>query len=182
MVAAPHFGAENRIRLTGLLPQASSQMPFPAQLGPPRVVLAEGSSLFITSPEGTIKPDEQLGFVVSDTRLLSRYEHRINGRRWMFVSAAPLTPYAARWFYLNPGHRRRGRGWSGTVAMTIDRALRGGVHEDISITNYGQTPETCTLQIEAGCDFSDLFEVRGLHPQRRRHLVLEVLDDPPGLR
>src|SRR3990170_1216200 len=113
-------------------------MPSPAQSGHPRVVLAEGSSLFITSPEGTIKPDEQLGFVVSDTRLLSRYEHRINGRRWIFVSAAPLTSYAARWLYLNPGHRRRGRGWSGTVAMTIDRALR-------------------------------------------RHLVLEVLDDPPGL-
>lgn len=152
------------------------------QLGPSRIVLAEGSTLFITTPEGAIPPDAQLGFIASDTRLLSRYERRINGRPWMWLSSASVTPYAARWYYLSPGHRRRGRGRTGTVAMTIERTLRGGVHEDITIANYGGTAEKFSLAIEASCDFSDLFEVRGLHPQRRRRVAAEVLTDPPGVR
>jgi glycogen debranching enzyme len=169
-------------------------MPSRVQLGLPRIALAEGSSLFVTSPEGRIKPDEELGFFVADTRLLSRYDIRFNHRRWLPVSSAPNTHYSGRWFYVNPGLRRGDRALNpsaasgsgvirrGAVAMTVERTIRGGVHEDIDITNYGRTPAAFPLRIEAGCDFADLFEVRGLRAERTRHPSVATLEDPPGLR
>jgi len=54
------------------------------------------------------------------------------------------------------------------LELHVERTLRGGVHEDIDIVNYGIRTATFPLVIEAACDFADLFEVRGLRMRRDR--------------
>ncbi|MDQ7859279.1 MAG: glycogen debranching N-terminal domain-containing protein [Armatimonadota bacterium] len=139
------------------------------QLGPPRLTLAEGSSLFVTSPAGEIDPRAEQGFFVRDTRLLSAYGIRIDRQRWLLVSSAPVTHYAARLYFVNPPVEGAGaRIRRNTLALRVATTLRGGVHQDLDVTNHGQEAASFTLAVEAGCDFRDLFEVRGLQPARRR--------------
>lgn len=66
-------------------------MPARIQLGPPRIALAEGSSLFVSAPDGNVYPGEAHGLFVQDTRLLSRYRIHIGRRRWVLFSSAPIT-------------------------------------------------------------------------------------------
>src|SRR5574341_667006 len=99
-------------------------MPAPVQLGPPRITLAEGTSLFVTSPDGTIDSGEGHGFFVHVTRLLSRYRIRMGRRRWTMISSAPITHYSAAFFFINPGlESPLGSIRRGTVALTLERTL-----------------------------------------------------------
>lgn len=153
-------------------------MPARIQLGPPRISLAEGSSLFVSAPDGNIYPGEDHGLFVQDTRLLSRYRIRIARRRWLLFSSAPITHYSAQLYYVNPGmDSPAGTIRKGSVAMTLGRTLRGGVHEDIDIANYSARPAIFPLVIEAECDFADLFEIRRIGPQRARKVRVEVHSD-----
>ena len=149
------------------------------QLGPPRITLAEGTSLFVTAPDGAVYAGENHGFFVQDTRLLSRYRIRLGRRRWTLISSAPITHYSAAFYFVNPGVEsalgaplRRG-----TVALTVERTLRGGIHEDIDITNYGPRPAAFPLLVDAACDFADLFEIRRIGPMRERPVDIEVPPD-----
>ena len=150
-------------------------MPARMQHRPPRISLAEDSSLFVTSPAGEIDPDEEHGFFVQDTRLLSRYRLRIGRRRWLLVSSAPITHYSVQFSYVNPGlNSPQGLIHRNSLGLTVERTIRGGVHEDLDITNYGSRPAAFPLLITAECDFADLFEVRALQMRRRRAVHVEV--------
>jgi glycogen debranching enzyme len=149
------------------------------QLGPPRLTLAEGSSLFVTSLDGEIDAGREEGFFVLDTRLLSSYRIRIGRARWLLVSSAPVTHYAARLHFVNPGLEVAGaRIRRNTLALRIATTLRGGIHQDLELTHYGSQVATFTLAVEADCDFRDLFEVRGLELARRR--TVRVIVEPRG--
>lgn len=153
-------------------------MPARIQLGPPRLSLAEGTSLFVSAPDGNIYPGEDHGFFIQDTRLLSRYRIRIGRRRWMLVSSAPITHYSAAMYYVNPGmDSPLGSIRKATVALTLERTLRGGVHEDLDIANYGARPAAFPLVIDLSCDFADLFEIRRIGPTRERHVRIEHQGD-----
>lgn len=150
-------------------------MPARIQLGPPRIALAEGSSLFVSAPDGNVYPGEAHGLFVQDTRLLSRYRIHIGRRRWVLFSSAPITHYSAQLYYVNPGmDSPAGTIRKGSVSMTVERTLRGGVHEDIDLTNYSARPAIFPLVIDAECDFADLFEIRRIGPQRTRKVQVEV--------
>jgi glycogen debranching enzyme len=144
-------------------------MPARVHLEAHRTSLAEGSSIFVTSAAGELDPTEQQGFFVQDTRLLSRYRMRLGSRPWLLVSSAPVTHYSAQWFFVNPGFESpHGLIRRSSLELRVERTLRGGVHEDIDITNYGIRTATFPLVLEAACDFADLFEVRGLRMRRDR--------------
>ena len=99
-------------------------MPARIQLGPPRISLAEGSSLFVSAPDGNVYPGEAHGLFVQDTRLLSRYRIRIARRRWLLFSSAPITHYSAQLYYVNPAmDSPAGTIRKGSVAMTLGRTL-----------------------------------------------------------
>lgn len=155
-----------------------------AQLGPPRLTLAEGSSLLVTSPAGEIDAGEEQGFFVRDTRLLSAYRVRIGRSRWLLVSSAPVTHYAARLYFVNPRLEAGGQ-WirRNTLALRIASTLHGGIHQDLDLTNHGSHVAAFTLSIEADCDFRDLFEVRGLELPRPRTIqtVVEPGERAPGI-
>lgn len=153
-------------------------MPAHIQLGPARISLAEGTSLFVSAADGGVHPGEDQGFFVQDTRLLSRYRLRIGRRRWMLVSSAPITHYSAALYFVNPGmDSPLGAIRKGSVALTMERTLRGGVHEDLDLVNYGPRPAAFPLVIDVACDFADLFEIRRIGPMRERAAQVEVHAD-----
>lgn len=155
-------------------------MPSRIQLGPPRISLAEGTTLYVSAPDGNVYPGEDHGLFVRDTRLLSRYRVRLGRRRWQLVTSAPITHYSAQAFFVNPAFDSpHGMIRRGTVALILERAIRGGIHEDLEIRNHGSRPATFPLVLEVGCDFADLFEIRRIGPQRARAIRTEVQGGGP---
>jgi glycogen debranching enzyme len=156
-------------------------VPVRVQLEAPRLALAEGSHLLVSSPAGDIDPEEEHGFFVQDTRLLSRYRLRLGRRRWLPVSTAATTHYSAQLFYVNPGvETPQGPIRRHTLSLTVARTLRGGVHEDLDITNYGSRPAVFPLIVTFECDFADHFEVRGRQLPRRRQVHTAVENGAGG--
>jgi len=156
-------------------------MPAALQLGPPRITLAEGMTLFVSAPDGNVYPGEDHGLFVRDTRLLSRYRLRLGRRRWLLVGSAPTSHYSLQAHFVNPAMTSTaGVIPRGTLALVWERTVRGGVHEDIGITNYADRPAAFPLVLEATCDFADIFEIRRIGTRRARRVRVELREDNPA--
>jgi len=156
-------------------------MPGSLQLGPPRITLAEGTTLFVSAPDGNIYPGEEHGLFVRDTRLLSRYRLRLGRRRWLLVGSAPTSHYSAQAHFVNPAvTSSSGLIPRGTLALVWERTVRGGVHEDIGITNFADRPVAFPLVLEATCDFADIFEIRRIGARRARRVRVEIREGDPA--
>jgi glycogen debranching enzyme len=46
------------------------------------------------------------------------------------------------------------------VLLTRRRYVGRGMREDLTLSNYGEEPAFCSLEVLLGCDFADLFEVK----------------------
>ena len=131
----------------------------PIGQGPGRdlVTLIDGSTLCITDRGGAILPGHRQGLFVRDTRLLSRWELRIDG-----VPPEPLTvqtkePYAAMFIGRvppSPGHA------DSSLLVLESHYVGNGMRVDIEIRNIGATPVECSIELRADTDFADLFEVK----------------------
>jgi glycogen debranching enzyme len=121
-------------------------------------------------------PMGELGVYDHDTRILSRFSLRLDGRRPLLLSSTIKDDNALLAVDLmNPDLVRNGtlipRG-----TLHIDRArvlLDGACHERIRVHNYGHANVDLSLSIECAADFADIFEVRGTQRAERG------LDLPP---
>ncbi|HEY8837034.1 MAG TPA: glycogen debranching N-terminal domain-containing protein, partial [Dehalococcoidia bacterium] len=105
----------------------------------------------VTDQRGEIDQSQAQGVFAEDTRFLSTYSLYINDKPWDLVTSAAVTYFAARLDLVNPliltptDQRERPGDWRGqiepqTVALTIDRIVDDGVHENFSISNFSQRP------------------------------------------
>lgn len=142
--------------------------------GPRQVVLNYGTTLLVCSPDGSIAPrSDRLGLYSDDTRFLSEYEARINGRTLRLLGMSRLSYRQARWLYLaEPILSIAGEVRQTTCAVTLDRLLgERQLDEDITVSAYGRDPLSLMLSIELESDFADLFEVRSERWQRRPNVA-----------
>ncbi|MGA9007357.1 MAG: glycogen debranching N-terminal domain-containing protein, partial [Xanthobacteraceae bacterium] len=58
-----------------------------------------------------------------------------------------------------------------TLGLVLGRHIKGGLHEDIDITNNSQKPVRFNLEIAIRADFADIFEVKAHHIVRRGHIT-----------
>ncbi len=119
---------------------------------------------------GTI-PDTAEGLFYHDTRYLSQYELRIEGKRPLLLSSAMHEDKAALSVGLtNPdiklaGHDKLPRD---TIFLERTKFLWQAVcYERINIKNYDRVRRRLRLDVLFGADFADLFEVRGTKRRRR---------------
>jgi glycogen debranching enzyme len=134
---------------------------FPVQVGPSAITINRDDRFLVCQPDGRILGGVDDGFFTRDTRLISGYELRINGRRPMLLNSAPLQFFSARFEFTNeaflddvgPVDRQ-------SLAIRLDRTVSEGVHEDIDIVNYGQRPVRLTIEVAIDSDFADIFDVR----------------------
>ena len=136
-------------------------MPVEITVGPPLLVINQGSTFLVTDLGGEIAADSEQGLFARDTRFMSYYAIYANGERWVRLTSSPITYYSARVHALNPAFSTEdGDVPAGKLGLVISRAVGAGVHEDLDITNHGQGAVRFNLEIVIRADFADLFEVK----------------------
>jgi glycogen debranching enzyme len=123
------------------------------------VNILEGDTFVVSDRRGdiSISPEEAQGLFKGDTRFLSRWVLTVNGELPNPLSTDDVNYFSSQ-FFLVPG--------TGTVyvdspmSIVRQRAVGGGFHEDLKVTNHKPRPLDLDIRIEADADFADLFQVK----------------------
>ncbi|HEY4026337.1 MAG TPA: glycogen debranching N-terminal domain-containing protein [Candidatus Dormibacteraeota bacterium] len=136
-----------------------------------RVILKHNDVMFVSDLAGDVPAgnDAGLGLYRADSRFLSTYELRLNGRRPILLNHGVDRAYVATFQLSNPALE------SPYAATTIPkhslslrrtRFVHDGVHERIGLQNCNRHPVEVDLELRFDADFLDIFEVRGYRPER----------------
>src|SRR5436305_6293587 len=70
-------------------------MTFPVQVGPASITINRDDRFLVCQPDGRILGAADDGFFSRDTRFVSGYELRVNGRRALLLNSAPIQFFSA---------------------------------------------------------------------------------------
>ncbi|MDQ2802192.1 MAG: amylo-alpha-1,6-glucosidase, partial [Pseudomonadota bacterium] len=158
-------------------------MAFKVQVGPPQIAIHQGQSVLISEPDGQIEFPTDKGLWFFDTRLISVWGVQANGEDWDLLNGGAITYDSARIFLINrPFVTEDGPIAERSLSLVISRAMAGGLHEDLDVTNYGMRPVRFNLEITVRSDFADIFEVKKGTIVRRGHISTEWSAAEPLLR
>jgi glycogen debranching enzyme len=158
-------------------------MTFPVQVGAPSITINRDDRFLVCQPDGRILGAADDGFFSRDTRFISGYELRINGRRPLLLNSAPIQFFSARFEYTNPALLDdEGPVDRQTLSIRVDRTISEGVHEDLDVISYARRPVRLTIEVAIDSDFTDIFEVRGDRAVRRGQLNTRWLRSRRELR
>jgi glycogen debranching enzyme len=121
------------------------------------VSLVEGASFCLSAPGGDLGGLEPHGLFFRDTRMLSRWDLRVDGQGADHL--ATMTPEAFRGVFVGRLPRRSGRTDSNLVVQR-DRRVGNGLREDLTIRSSAGEPVAVTVTLTVEADFADLFEVK----------------------
>jgi glycogen debranching enzyme len=150
-----------------------------------RLVINEDTTFLICDEVGDIPRGGDFGLYYEDTRFLSAYSLRLDGRTPVFLSARPTDSFSATHFLTNPALPGAGLAWLGIVRR---RQVGRGLHEDIDITNYGPDEARFSLELGFDADFVHIFDVKGRResgqpvPRRRGGIRLSLAEGGRSLR
>ena len=135
------------------------------------MVLKHDRLFLLTNHHGDIDPPGScgLGLFHDDTRILSHYALQVAGGPPTMLSAQVLRPYATQIDLAVSDLGFGGSRWDPKHAVHIRRELLldDVLMERLTLTNYLITPIEYWIELLVGCDFADIFEVRGWNRQRR---------------
>ena len=140
------------------------------------LVLKHDILFLLTDAYGDVHPDARgLGFYQGDTRMLSRYELRINGSRPLVLRTGGGAGYAGVIQMTNPDLARSPleKGDAEDVlrrqslGIVRERLISDGFDERIRVHNYTTHPERCRVTLHLDADYADIFEVRGVVRKER---------------
>lgn len=121
------------------------------------VVVSAGSVFAVSSRSGDIEAGTTQGFYADDTRFLSSYRLKLNGREPESTGAGTFDNSMASFYQSSV----RGRSLPpGSVSLTRDRYVALGLHEDITLVNHSSKTKSVRLELSFDADFADVFEVR----------------------
>ena len=121
------------------------------------VTLVEGSTFCIGLPTGDIRPGPPHGLFFRDTRILSRWDLRVDGHPLQPLVVEHDDPFAATFVCRarpRPGHA------DATILVQRRRYVGDGMREDIVLENLSNEAAACTVALLVDADFADLFEVK----------------------
>jgi hypothetical protein len=106
--------------------------------------VSQNRTVLATRRDGFINAEPDHGFFVRNTRLLSRYEYRLNGQApvpnglsnveqhtWLGYYVAPAPDAINNYSTQGPG----GAAAQHTIEMRLSRFVSDGLHEDVDVTN-----------------------------------------------
>ncbi len=156
-------------------------MPFKVQVGPPQVAIHQAMTVLVTEPDGQVQWPTDKGLYFFDTRLISAWSVFANGEPWDLLSGGAVSYDAARIFLTNRSFLTEdGAVPAHSLAFVLSRAIDGGLHEDLDMTNHGQRPVRFNLEIAIRSDFADIFDVKAGRSVRRGRIATEWSEDPPA--
>ena len=141
------------------------------------VTLVEGQSFCVSGRTGDVASEFPHGLFVFDTRVLSRWELRLNGHRLEPLTVEVRNPFGAT--FVGRSAPRSGHA-DADVVVFRHRDIGDGLRERIVITNHGLAPVPVALDLTCDVDFADLFEVKESRVLRRGEHSQEVVAE--GLR
>jgi len=127
----------------------------------PQTILVEGSTFCASATNGDIGQYPSDGLFVRDTRVLSRWELRIDGAPVEALATVPLEPYACVFICRAPtraGHPEP------TIIVERHRYVGEGMREDLVVRNFGAEAAGLDVVLRADADFADLFHVKEQRP------------------
>lgn len=135
-------------------------MTFPVQVGPPTITINRDDRVVVCQADGSILGGAD-GFFTRDTRFISGYALRINGRPPILLASTPIQFFSSRFEYANDAMVDP----DGVIArqsmgLQLDRTVADGVHEDYDLVNYARRPVRLTIEIAILSDFADIFDVK----------------------
>ncbi len=151
-----------------------------------RVILKEDQVFVVSDLNGDIPADNDLGLGLyrEDTRYLSCYELRVNGRLPILLNNSVDRAYVATFQLVNPALSNPDGTPIPRQTLSIRRSRfihSGAMHERIGVQNAGTGIAEFDLELRADADYLDIFAVRGYHQKARgvRHAA-DVIET--GLR
>ena len=143
-------------------------MPLPIQVGPANLTINRDDRVLVCQPDGRISESAEEGFFARDTRFVSGWELRVNGRLPVLLNSSAVESYSARFELTNDAlNDEQGAIDRHSLSIRVDRSLLGGVHEDLDIVNYGRRSVRLVIELEIASDFADLFDVKSGQLTRR---------------
>ncbi|MFL4476014.1 glycogen debranching N-terminal domain-containing protein [Paeniglutamicibacter sp. MACA_103] len=129
-----------------------------AQLaGPGAVTILHGTTFALAAANGDMDGTRPHGFFFRDTRFISGWRLRINGKDMEPLVGTAIEPYKAMFVGRVAGSSLD---TESHVLVERHRSLNGGLKERIVVHNYSNTEFAATLVLEVAADFADLFDVK----------------------
>jgi glycogen debranching enzyme len=141
--------------------------------------VAQGRTVLRTERNGFIKQDSPHGLFVCETRLLSKYELRINEKAPIPVALSNVNQHSWIGYYvilppgIDPGPADKGSGdvqaySENTLEIRITRSANDGIHEDIDLVNYSLKATSFQLHFWFDADFASVTEAESKRRKIRR--------------
>jgi glycogen debranching enzyme len=135
------------------------------------LVLKQDRLFLLVDGHGEIAPPGRcgLGLFLDDTRILSHYALRFAGGPPSLLSAQVRRMYQAQIDLAVSDQAFGGDSWDPKNCVHIQRRLLldGSLVERVSLANYLTVPIDYWVELDLGCDFADIFEVRGWRREAR---------------
>lgn len=135
------------------------------------VVLKNDRLFLLADRRGDVMPPSScsMGLYHDDTRFLSELELRVAGGPAALLSTQVLRPYLAQIDLAVSDLAFGGTHWDPKHAVHLRRELLldDTFVERLTITNHLVAPIDYWIELRVGCDFADIFEVRGWRRDRR---------------
>ena len=134
------------------------------------LVLKHDRCFLLSDAFGDVRRDQRgLGLYLGDTRVLSRYELRLDGQRPVVLRTSGSASWRGTIQMTNPDLARNpmDKGDAAAVlsrqslGIVRERIIADAFEERIRVHNYTLHPERCLLTLGLDADFADIFEVRG---------------------
>ncbi len=158
-------------------------MPFKVQVGPPQIAIHQAMTVLVTESDGQIEWPSDKGLYFFDTRLISAWSVYANGVPWDLLNGGAVNFDTARIFLTNRAFvTEDGPVAAQTLAFEVSRLLDQGMHEDLTVTNYGPKPVRFNLEIAIRSDFADVFDVKSKRDIRRGRIASDWTEARQTLR
>ena len=132
--------------------------PVPVALaGRELVTMVEGTTFCICQPSGDVEPGTPQGVFFRDTRVISRWQLRLDGLAPQSLSVSNPDSYHSR-FVLR---RAPAAGQADSTLLVVRRRIVGeGMKEVITLSNVGRETTVVRVELQVAADFADLFAVK----------------------
>jgi hypothetical protein len=148
---------------------------------PETLYVSQNRTVLATRRDGFINAEPHHGFFVQSTRLLSRYEYRLNGKALFANGLSNVEQHTWLGYYVAPApdaidnYGTQGPGGATaqqTIEMRLSRFVSDGLHEDVDVTNFTQRPASLTLDLILDADFADTAELEHARTGSRPHVLV----------
>src|SRR3989454_2186510 len=131
---------------------------------PDELTVLDGNTFFVSDRAGDVEAGETAnGFFHADMRHLSDWRLLVDGRPVHVLTSRTVDYYSASVFGTLASVSV---GDTPAISVRRDRFVAGGVHEDVTVQNHSDRPQTVVIEVQYRADFADLFEVKDRKPKR----------------